>query len=154
MTISRRPTGTAPPAEIFDLTRRSVEDLFALGCPLVVLACNTAAATSLRRLQQEWLPRHYPERRILGVLVPMVEAITGVPWMTDLPPRQAGKRQTWRCSPPARRVLSNAYPLEIGKKGARGLGGPASLSAIGQSDRGGRPARRPRWSGPGAMSRI
>jgi glutamate racemase len=47
-----------------------------------VVACNTAAATGLRRLQQTWLPIHFPDRHVIGVVVPMVEALTGVPWST------------------------------------------------------------------------
>jgi glutamate racemase len=78
------PYGNRHREEIYRLTQVSAQRLFARGCRLVVLACNTASASSLRRLQQEWLPIQYPDHRILGVLVPMVEAITGVPWMADL----------------------------------------------------------------------
>jgi glutamate racemase len=42
---------------------------------LVILACNTASAQALRRLQQEWLPKHYPDRRVLGVIRPIAEAV-------------------------------------------------------------------------------
>ncbi|PKU26191.1 glutamate racemase [Telmatospirillum siberiense] len=111
------PYGNRDPEDIDRLTRRSVEILFDRGCRLVVLACNTAAATSLRRLQQEWLPRHYPDRRILGVLVPMVEAITGVPWMADLPARPRREKERLIAVFATRRtVQSNAYPAEIGKR--------------------------------------
>jgi glutamate racemase len=51
-----------------------VEELFAQDCPLVIIACNTASANALRRLQQEYLPQHYPDRRVLGVIVPTIEA--------------------------------------------------------------------------------
>ena len=37
------------------------------------MACNTASASALRKLQQEWLPHHYPNRRVLGVVVPTIE---------------------------------------------------------------------------------
>ena len=47
------PYGLRAPDEIYDLTRQGVADLFGLGCTLVILACNTAAAVALRRLQQE-----------------------------------------------------------------------------------------------------
>ncbi len=46
----------------------------------MILACNTAAAVALRRLQQEWLPQHFPHHRCLGVLVPMIEEIAHNPW--------------------------------------------------------------------------
>ena len=39
-------------------------------CTLVIMACNTANASALRKMQQEFLTRHYPDRRILGVVVP------------------------------------------------------------------------------------
>ncbi|MEE8505577.1 MAG: glutamate racemase, partial [Kiloniellales bacterium] len=70
------PYGERAPEEIYDFTVANVERLFGLGCRLVLLACNTAAAIALRRLQQDWLPTAYPERRVLGVFVPMVEAVT------------------------------------------------------------------------------
>ncbi len=111
------PYGNRSRDEIHHLTKAAVERLFAQGCRLVVLACNTAAATSLRRLQQEWLPVRHPDRRILGVLVPMVEAITGVPWMADLPTRPRDeKRRLVAVFATRQTVLSNAYPVEIGKR--------------------------------------
>lgn len=42
-------------------------------CTLVIMACNTANASALRKMQQEFLTRHYPDRRILGVVVPTLE---------------------------------------------------------------------------------
>lgn len=111
------PYGNRAPDEILALTRRATGTLFDLGCRLVVLACNTAASTSLRRLQQDWLPNAYPDHRILGVVVPMVEAVTGMPWMADLPARPAeGRPQTVAILATRQTVLSNAYPVEIGKR--------------------------------------
>lgn len=80
------PYGDKAPEEIYALTVRAVERLFREECGLVVLACNTAAARGLRRLQREWLPRTHPDRRVLGVIVPVVEEVTGVPWVADQPP--------------------------------------------------------------------
>jgi glutamate racemase len=79
------PYGPRSGPEIYELTRRSVEQLFKLGCGLVVLACNTASAVALRKLQQEWLPQHYPQHRVLGVLVPMVEALARTNWYSETP---------------------------------------------------------------------
>ncbi len=73
------PYGERADAEIYDLTRANVTRLFARGCRLVLLACNTAAAVALRRLQQEWLPGAHPERRVLGVFVPMVKSPSSEP---------------------------------------------------------------------------
>ena len=79
------PYGGRPGADIYELTRRSVEQLFELGCGLVVLACNTASAVALRKLQQEWLPVAYPRHRVLGVLVPMVETLARTNWYSETP---------------------------------------------------------------------
>jgi glutamate racemase len=83
----------------------------------VVLGCNTAAAVALRRLQQTWLSEAYPERRVLGVLVPMVEAITGVPWMAEIPAsRHAGQSRRVAVFATRQTVASQAYPREIAKR--------------------------------------
>ena len=78
------PYGGRTGEEIVDLTRAGCERLFDAGCSLVILACNTAAAVALRRLQQTWLPGY---RRalgrpvnVLGIIVPTIEAATGLPW--------------------------------------------------------------------------
>ncbi|HYC05162.1 MAG TPA: glutamate racemase [Azospirillaceae bacterium] len=111
------PYGNRTPEEIYRFTVQSVESLFGLGCDLVVLACNTASAQALRRLQQTWLPHAHPKKRVLGVLVPMVEAITGVPWMADVPASaHAGEPRTVGIFATRRTVLSRAYPVEIGKR--------------------------------------
>ena len=110
------PYGERSPDEIRALTRAAVERLFALGCRLVILACNTASANALRHLQQTWLPDAHPDRRILGVLVPMVEAITGMPWMEDPAHRPAAPAKTVAVFATSRTVTSNAYPVEIAKR--------------------------------------
>jgi len=78
------PYGGRPGEEIVALTRAGCERLFAAGCDLVVLACNTAAAVALRRLQQTWLPAFRRELgrpvNVLGIIVPTIEAATGLPW--------------------------------------------------------------------------
>ncbi len=83
------PYGGRSGEEIVDLTRAGCEALFAQGCGLVVLACNTAASVALRRLQQTWLPsyrRASPRPvNVLGIIVPTIEAATGVPWTQETP---------------------------------------------------------------------
>ena len=109
------PYGERSPAEIAELTVANVERLFAEGCRLVLLACNTAAAIALRRLQQEWLPGAYPERRVLGVFVPMVEAVTAVPWQLQEPPAGARREPALVGVFATRRTVeSGAYAREIG----------------------------------------
>lgn len=69
------PYGCRSTEEIYDLTKNAVTYLFEHGCQLVILACNTASAQALRRLQQEFLPVHYPKHRVLGIIVPTIEQI-------------------------------------------------------------------------------
>jgi len=78
------PYGGRTGEEIVELTRAGCVRLFEEGCDLVVLACNTAASVALRRLQQTWLP-DYRRRlgrpvNVLGIVVPTIEAATGLPW--------------------------------------------------------------------------
>lgn len=70
------PYGNDASDEIYDLTKASVARLFKYGCSLVVIACNTAVATSLTRLQETWLPETYPDRKVIGVIEPVAEAIS------------------------------------------------------------------------------
>jgi len=78
------PYGGRPGEEIVDLTRTGCERLFDTGASLVVLACNTASAIALRRLQQTWLPGYRKALgrpiNVLGIIVPTIEAATGLPW--------------------------------------------------------------------------
>ncbi len=111
------PYGPRDEEDIHRLTLRGMEHLFDQGCRLVVIACNTAAAVSLRRLQQEWLPTAYPGRNVLGVLVPMVEAITRVPWMIDtVPPDHLAEPRTVGVFATLATVNSGSFPREIGKR--------------------------------------
>ncbi len=70
---ARSPYGIRSQEEIFKFTLEGVRFLFEQGCPLVVLACNTASSQALRRIQQEILPVEYPDRRVLGVVRPASE---------------------------------------------------------------------------------
>ncbi len=73
---ARAPYGPHSFDTIYRYTREAVAHLFERGCPLVILACNTASAKALRSLQQHDLPvSHDPSRRILGVIRPSVESI-------------------------------------------------------------------------------
>lgn len=111
------PYGDRSPDDIYRLTLEALERLFALGCPLVVVACNTAAAIGLRRLQQAWLPLHHPDRRVIGVLVPMVEAVTGVPWMAEIEAgRHRGEPRTIAVFATRHTVESGAFVREIQKR--------------------------------------
>lgn len=69
------PYGDRTEEEIFTLTKAGVEQLFMRGCALVIIACNTASAETLRRLQDTILVGEWKQRRILGVIIPTVEAV-------------------------------------------------------------------------------
>lgn len=72
---ARAPYGNHSHDVIYSYVEEAVEYLFQQDCQLVILACNTASAQALRQLQQEWLPKNYPDRRVLGVIRPVAEAI-------------------------------------------------------------------------------
>ena len=70
---ARIPYGTRSDRVVIRFTEQAVDYLFRQGCRLIVLACHTASARALRRIQQVWLPARYPGLRVLGVLIPTVE---------------------------------------------------------------------------------
>lgn len=72
---ARTPYGTRSFEVVYRFTRQAVMKLFAEGCQLVILACNTASAKALRTIQQKDLPDWDPSRRVLGVIRPTVELI-------------------------------------------------------------------------------
>lgn len=68
------PYGSRSQDAVLQYSRRSVDFLFReTDCKLIVMACNTASAIALRTLQQGYLRENYPDRRILGVVVPTLE---------------------------------------------------------------------------------
>jgi glutamate racemase len=72
---ARTPYGSRSFEAILRFTTEGVEHLFAEGCPLVVIACNTASAKALRTIQQKLLPAKWPDRRVLGIIRPSAEAL-------------------------------------------------------------------------------
>ncbi len=72
---ARVPYGGRSPDVIYQFTCRCLDFLFKNECLLVILACNTATSTSLKRIQEEYLPKHYPKRKVLGVIKPTVEGL-------------------------------------------------------------------------------
>lgn len=70
----RVPYGNRSPETVYRFLEEAVKYLFAHDCALVIVACNTASAEALRRIQQKYLPAHYPERKVLGIIIPTAEA--------------------------------------------------------------------------------
>ena len=75
---ARTPYGTRSFEVVYEFTLQAVEKLFELGCPLVILACNTASAKALRSIQQINLPHMDATRRVLGVIRPTAECIGNI----------------------------------------------------------------------------
>ncbi|OGI46913.1 glutamate racemase [Candidatus Nomurabacteria bacterium GWB1_40_6] len=106
----RVPYGNRSHEAVFEFTRESVDYLFRKeNCAIVIVACNTASARALRRLQKEYTPSASgispfaggEERKILGVLIPAAEECTKFKRIGIL-----GTRGT---------VDSNTFPVEIKK---------------------------------------
>ena len=72
---ARAPYGTRSRELVYEFTLQAVKKLFAQGCHLIILACNTASAEALRTIQQQDLPTLAPNRRVLGVVRPTVERV-------------------------------------------------------------------------------
>lgn len=70
---ARVPYGSKSGEVVYNYTREAVDFLFSKGCQLIILACNTASARALRKIQQEYLPGKYPDRNVLGVVIPLAE---------------------------------------------------------------------------------
>ena len=116
------PYGGRPGEEIVGLTQAGCERLFAEGCDLVVLACNTASGIALRRLQQTWLPGYRRELgrpvNVLGIIVPTIEAATGLPWEHEADRRgdKVEKLDILAVFSTPATAASRVYEIEIDKR--------------------------------------
>ncbi|MGH1465712.1 MAG: glutamate racemase [Cognatishimia sp.] len=103
------PYGVRDADDIFEKTTFAVERLWEAGCDLVILACNTASAAALRRMQESWLPE---DKRVLGVFVPLIEAMTERQWGDNSPPREVAVKHVALFATPAT-VSSRAFQREL-----------------------------------------
>jgi glutamate racemase len=112
------PYGERASDDIVALTRQGVERLFAQGCRLVLLGCNTATCVAARTLQRSWLPvSGWAGRNILGIVAPTVEAATQTPWAVVTPQYpQKYNTDVVAVFATTRTVVSHAYPEEIHKR--------------------------------------
>ena len=116
------PYGGRPGEEIVELTKAGCVRLFDEGCDVVVLACNTAASVALRRLQQTWLPGYRRELgrpvNVLGIVVPTIEAATGLPWEHEAQWREekAEKLEILGVFSTPATTKSRVYEIEIDKR--------------------------------------
>lgn len=103
------PYGVRDADDIFRLTCAGVERLWDEGCDLVLLACNTASAAALKRMQETWVPK---DKRVLGVFVPLIEALTERHWGDNSPPREVAVKHVALFATPAT-VSSRAFQREL-----------------------------------------
>ncbi|HET6559019.1 MAG TPA: glutamate racemase [Prolixibacteraceae bacterium] len=101
---ARAPYGSRSFEVVYEYTLQAVTRLFDMGCPLVILACNTASAKALRTIQQNDLVALGADKRVLGVIRPAVESIGKVTKNGHV--GILGTTGT---------VLSNSYPIELEK---------------------------------------
>lgn len=101
---ARAPYGPRSFETVYEYTLESVKWLFNQGCPLVILACNTASAKALRNIQQKDLPIVAPDKRVLGVIRPTSEIIGNYT-----------RSKTIGVLATSGTVQSNSYPTEIQK---------------------------------------
>lgn len=103
------PYGVRTPDDVYALTVHAVETLWDRGCNLVILACNTASAVALKRMQEAGVPEG---KRVLGVFVPLIEALTERQWGDNSPPREVGVQHVALFATPAT-VASRAFQREL-----------------------------------------
>ncbi|MCX7955151.1 MAG: glutamate racemase [Bacteroidales bacterium] len=101
---ARTPYGTRSYETVLEYTLEAVKWLFNQNCHLIILACNTASSKALRTIQQEYLPRFDPSRRVLGVIRPTVEVIN-----------QFTKTKKVGVLGTIGTIKSNSYVIEINK---------------------------------------
>src|SRR6185503_3260019 len=115
------PYGTRSPIDILNLTCAALERLFAEGCTLVIVACNTASTVALRWIQQQWLPVRQRDdgiaRNVIGIVVPTIEAAAGIAWdNVGAAAQPAGHSRTIAVFATRRTVETDCYPIEIRKR--------------------------------------
>lgn len=101
---ARTPYGQRSFEAVHKFTREAVRFLFARDCALVIIACNTSSAKALRTIQQQLLPGAFPDRRVLGIIRPSIEAVARL---------EKQKRVALWATPGT--VLSQSYALELAK---------------------------------------
>lgn len=101
---ARTPYGTRSFDVVYKYTLECVTKLFDMGCHLVILACNTASAKALRSIQQNDLPKIDPNKRVLGVIRPTIEALSNL----------SKTKQVGIFATPGT-IQSESYPIEAKK---------------------------------------
>ena len=98
----RVPYGNKSHQAVFEFTKEAIDYLFRKeNCAIIIIACNTASARALRKIQQEYLTKNFKDRKVLGVLIPTAEMASGY--------NRVGVLAT------VGTVASNTFPVEIKK---------------------------------------
>ena len=118
--IETAPYGARPPIDVLNLTCAALERLFAEGCTLAIVACNTASVVALRWIQQQWLPARQGDdgvaRNVIGIVVPTIEAVTGIGWHAAGAAQETRQSSTIAVFATRRTVETGCYPIEIRKR--------------------------------------
>lgn len=76
---ARTPYGNRSRESVLQFTKEGIDFLFSKGCTLIIIACNTASATVLREIQEEYLRKpKVTDKKILGVIRPVVEEMINI----------------------------------------------------------------------------
>lgn len=67
------PYGDKTSGTILNYTLQAMKYMIAHDCKLIIIACNTATAITLRYIQQRFIPSYAPDIKVLGVVIPTVE---------------------------------------------------------------------------------
>ena len=98
----RVPYGNRSHKEVLKFTQNAIDYLFRKeDCAIVIIACNTASARALRKIQQNYLLKNFTDRKVLGVLIPAAE--------------EASKYNKIGILATSGTVASNTFPVEIKK---------------------------------------
>lgn len=136
---ARTPYGNRSFEAILRFSRECIGVLFARGCKLVIIACNTASAKALRSIQQQVLPSEYPDRRVLGIIRPSAEALAGYPrdrtvalWATEGTVKSGSFVLELDKLAPGLNLIQKACPLLVPMVEAGELDGPGIEYYVGK----------------------
>lgn len=100
----RLPYGNRSSNTVYEFLKEALDYLYSKDCALVLVACNTASAEGIDKIRREYLPKRWPDRKIIGILVPTVECV-----LEDSNIKKVGVLATTGT------VSSNSYPKEFKK---------------------------------------
>lgn len=70
---ARVPYGDRSKKVICEFTKQAVDFLFSRDAEIIILACNTVSSDAFRKIKKEYLPKYYPQKKVLGIIIPTVE---------------------------------------------------------------------------------